>query len=61
MDSDVRDNDVCDKYRRRDNGLGVTPICHLEVGKDVSMVGEMEVDMDLRMTIVGEVLVFEWP
>jgi hypothetical protein len=38
----------------------MTPKCHLGVGKDVAMVGEMEVDMDLRMTIVGEVLIFEW-
>jgi hypothetical protein len=33
----------------------------LEVGKDVLMVGEMECDMDLRMTVVGEVVVFEGP
>ena len=29
--------------------------------KDVCVVSEMEGDMDLRMTVVGEVLVFEGP
>ena len=48
-------------YRRRDKCLGVAPMCHLEVGKDVGMMGEMECDVDLRMTIVGEVKVVEGP
>ena len=33
----------------------------MEVGKGVGMVGEVEGDMDLRMTVVGEVVVVEGP
>ena len=41
--------------------LGIAPTSHLEVGKGVGMVGEVESDMDLRMTVVDEVVVVEWP
>ena len=51
----------CDKYRQRDNSLGVAPTCHLEVGKYVLIVGEVELDVNLGMTVIGEVLVVEWP
>ncbi len=36
-------------------------MCHLEVGEDVGVIGEVESDVDLRMTIVGEVKVVEGP
>jgi len=33
----------------------------LEVGKGVGMVGEVESDMDLGMTVVGKIVEVEWP
>ena len=33
----------------------------MKVGKGVGMVGEVESDMDLGMTVIGEVVVVEWP
>ena len=41
--------------------FGITPTSRLEVGKGVGMVGEVEGDMDLRMTVVGEIVVVEGP
>ncbi len=37
----------CDNYRWRDYGFGITPTSHLEVGKDVGVVGEVKSNIDL--------------
>jgi hypothetical protein len=39
--------------------IGITPTGYVEVGKGVGMVGEVKTDMDLRMTVVGEILIVE--